>query len=252
MDYDLERMNVLVTGASGGIGSAIVEEVASQGGFPLIHYGANRCAAETLLERIEGRGALVQADLSSREGPRALWESCLQQVSRMHGVVHNAGIRTEISLESEWEDWHAAWSREFQINVQAAADLNRLAIAHFSRHRSGKIISMASRAAQRGYSADALPYGVTKAALVNMTKSIARSFGSRGIVAACIAPGWVRTDMAEDFIAKHGLQAATQEIPLGEIATPEEIAELVAFCLRPSQRSINGATLDINGGSYIR
>lgn len=252
MSACLDGMNVLVTGASGGIGSAIVEEVARQGGFPLIHYGGNRRAAEKLLERIEGRGALVQADLSSPQGPRALWEECLQWVSKLDAVVHNAGIRTEIAIDSDWDEWHAAWSREFQINVQAAADLSRLAIEHFSRHGAGKIISMASRAAQRGYSADALPYGVTKAALINMTKSIARSFGDRGIVAACIAPGWVRTAMAEDFIAKHGLQAATQEIPLGEIASPEEVAELVAFCLRPSQRSINGATLDINGGSYIR
>ncbi|GGY11082.1 epimerase [Litchfieldella qijiaojingensis] len=248
----LDGMNVLVTGASGGIGSAIVEEVASQGGFPLIHYGSNRRAAENLLERIGGRGALVQADLFSKQGPRALWESCLQQVSKMDAVVHNAGIRTEISIESDWDEWHAAWSREFQINVQAAADLSRLAIDHFSRHGGGKIISMASRAAQRGYSAEALPYGVTKAALINMTKSIARSFGNRGIVAACIAPGWVRTEMAEEFIAKHGIQSAVADIPIGDIATPKEVAELVAFCLQPSQRSINGATLDINGGSYIR
>lgn len=252
MSACLDGMNILVTGASGGIGSAIVEEIASQGGFPLIHYGCNRNAADRLFERIEGRGALVQADLSSPQGPTSLWDLCLQRVSKLDAVVHNAGIRTEVAIDSDWDDWHNAWSREFQINVQAAADLSRLAIEHFSRHRSGKIISMASRAAQRGYSAEALPYGVTKAALINLTKSIARSFGSRGIVAACIAPGWVRTDMAEDFIAKHGLQVATQEIPLGEIATPEEIAEFVGFCLRPSQRSINGATLDINGGSYIR
>lgn len=252
MGASLEGINVLVTGASGGIGGAIVEEVVRQGGFPLIHFGGNRDAAEDLLERIGGRGALVQADLSSREGPRALWERCLQQVSRMDAVVHNAGVRTEIAIESDWDEWHAAWGREFQINVQAAADLNRLAITHFSRRGAGKIISMASRAAQRGYSADALPYGVTKAALINMTKSIARSFGAQGIVAACIAPGWVRTEMAEEFIAKHGLEAAVQDIPLGDIATPKEVAELVAFCLQPSQRSINGATLDINGGSYIR
>ncbi|MGR4068461.1 SDR family NAD(P)-dependent oxidoreductase [Billgrantia sp. C5P2] len=252
MGSSLDGMNVLVTGASGGIGSAIVEEIAHQGGFPVIHYGANRRAAEQLLERIEGRGAMVQADLFSREGPRELWESCLQQVSKLYAVVHNAGVRTEVSIDSDWDEWHAAWSREFQINVQAAADLSRLAIEHFSRHGGGKIISMASRAAQRGYSAEALPYGVTKAALVNLTKSIARSFGNRGIVATCIAPGWVRTEMAENYITKHGFEAAVADIPLGDIATPAEVAELVAFCLNPSQRSINGATLDVNGGSYIR
>ena len=252
MQHRLEGLNVLVTGASGGIGSAIVEEIARQGGFPLIHYGANLQAAEQLLARIEGNGALVQADLFAREGPQVLWKNCLAKVPRIDGVVHNAGVRTEVTIDAPWDAWHAAWQREFQINVQAAADLNRLAIAHFSQHRSGKIISMASRAAQRGYSADAMPYGVTKAALINMTKSIARSFAHQGIVAVCIAPGWVRTSMAEDFIYQHGFDAAVQDIPLGDIATPSEVAELVAFCLQPSQRSINGATLDVNGGSYIR
>jgi NAD(P)-dependent dehydrogenase (short-subunit alcohol dehydrogenase family) len=111
---------------------------------------------------------------------------------------------------------------------------------------------MASRAAQRGYAADFMPYGVTKAALVNLTKSIARSFGADGITAVAIAPGWVRTAMAEDFVARFGMQAATGDIPIGAMAEPEEIAELVAFVLRPSQRSLTGATLDANGASYIR
>jgi NAD(P)-dependent dehydrogenase (short-subunit alcohol dehydrogenase family) len=97
-----------------------------------------------------------------------------------------------------------------------------------------------------------LPYGATKAALLNLTKSIARSFGDDGVVAIAIAPGWVSTDMAQQFVATHGKLAAVGDIPIGEMAQPSEIAELVAFALRPSQRSLNGATLDVNGGSYIR
>ncbi|UYG09004.1 SDR family NAD(P)-dependent oxidoreductase [Halomonas sp. M4R1S46] len=252
MVHDLEGMNVLVTGATGSIGTAIVKEVARCGGFPLMHYRHNRQAAGTLLEAVNGHGLLVQADLSAREGPKDLWEACIAKAKRIDAVVHNAGVRMEISLESDWDDWHAAWARELQINIQAVADLNRLAIPHFSEHGSGRIISMASRAGQRGYSAEALPYGVTKAALINLSKSVATSFGHLGIVSACIAPGWVRTEMAEAFIAKHGFQAAVADIPIGDIATPQEVAELVGFCLKPSQRSINGATFDMNGGSYIR
>jgi NAD(P)-dependent dehydrogenase (short-subunit alcohol dehydrogenase family) len=116
----------------------------------------------------------------------------------------------------------------------------------------GTIVNMASRAGQRGYAADAMPYGATKAALINLTKSIARSFGADGIVAVAIAPGWVQTGMAEDFVAQFGKQAAVSDIPIGEMAQPSEVAELVAFALRPTQRSLNGATLDLNGGSYIR
>lgn len=117
---------------------------------------------------------------------------------------------------------------------------------------SGRIINIASRAGQRGYAANALPYGTSKAALINLGKSIAASFGREGITAVNIAPGWVATDMAADFVAKLGKAAAVADIPVGEMAEVTEIAELVAFALRPSQVSLNGATLDVNGGSYIR
>ena len=138
------------------------------------------------------------------------------------------------------------------MNLFAAADLCKEAILHFKANGGGRIINIASRAGQRGYAADAMPYGASKGALVNLTKSIARSFGPDGITAIAIAPGWVRTDMADDFVAKHGKLAAVADIPIGEMAEPEEIGELVAFLLRPSQASLNGATLDVNGGSYIR
>jgi NAD(P)-dependent dehydrogenase (short-subunit alcohol dehydrogenase family) len=176
----------------------------------------------------------------------------LAEAGRIHAVVNNAGIRTEISIEADPLEWRAAWQKEFQVNVFAAADLCKEAIRHFKAEGGGRIVNMASRAGQRGYAADAMPYGATKAALTNLTKSIARSFGPDGVVATTIAPGWVRTDMAEDFVARHGKQAAVADIPTGEMAEPSEIAELVAFVLRPSQASLNGATLDVNGGSYIR
>ncbi|WP_037462592.1 SDR family NAD(P)-dependent oxidoreductase, partial [Sinorhizobium fredii] len=166
--------------------------------------------------------------------------------------VNNAGIRTEISIDAEPNAWREAWQKEFQVNFFAAADLCKEALKHFKAHGGGRIVNMASRAGQRGYAADAMPYGATKAALINLTKSIARSFGADGVVALVIAPGWVKTEMAEDFVEKFGKQAAVADIPIGEMAEVSEIAELVAFALRPSQPSLNGATLDVNGGSYIR
>ncbi|MGQ3213550.1 SDR family NAD(P)-dependent oxidoreductase [Shinella sp.] len=252
MEKPLQGQTVLVTGASGGIGAAIVDRLAAEGARPIIHYGRDRAGAEALLSRIGGNGLLVQADLSATDGPFALWREAFTAAGRIHGLVNNAGIRTEISIDASPEDWKAAWQREFQINFFAAADLCKEAIRHFKASGGGRIVNMASRAGQRGYAADAMPYGATKAALVNLTKSIARSFGGDGVTAVAIAPGWVHTDMAEDFIATHGKQAAVADIPIGEMASPAEVAELVAFVLRPSQASLNGATLDVNGGSYIR
>lgn len=248
----LSGQNVLVTGASGGIGAAIVRQLAAEGARPIIHFGRDRQGAEALLNGIEGNGVIVQANLADPDGAFALWRDALAQVGRIHAIINNAGIRSEISIEAEVEEWRMAWQKEFQVNFFAAADLCKEALVHFKETGGGRIVNIASRAAQRGYTSEAMPYGATKAALTNLTKSIARSFGSSGVVAVTIAPGWVRTDMAEEFVARHGKAAAVSDIPTGEMAEPNEIAELVAFALRPSQTSLNGATLDVNGGSYIR
>ncbi len=248
----LSGTNVLVTGASGEIGTAIVESLAREGAKPIIHFGRKEQQARDLLARIGGEGWIAQADLADPFGPTALWNKAIEAAGRIHALVGNAGIRTEISIDADLDAWQAAWSKEFRVNLFAAADLCRLAITHFRQHGGGKIIHIASRAAQRGYVADAMPYGASKAALINLTKSIARSFGRDGVVAVAIAPGWVHTEMAEEFIRRFGASAAVGEIPIGAMAETTEVAELVTFALRPSQRSLNGATLDVNGGSYLR
>jgi NAD(P)-dependent dehydrogenase (short-subunit alcohol dehydrogenase family) len=139
-----------------------------------------------------------------------------------------------------------------RVNFLAAVDLTRAAIRHFREVGGGRIVNMASRAGQRGYASNAMAYGASKAALINLTKSVAQSHGAEGITAVALAPGWVRTEMAEAYIAQHGEAAALAGIPIGRMAAPEEIGELVAFCFRPSQASLNGAVLDVNGGSYLR
>ncbi len=244
--------NILVTGGSGGIGAAISRRLAAEGAKPIIHFGRDKAGAEVLLAELGGDGWIVQADLSTSSGPFALWREAQAKAGQIHGLVNNAGIRTEISIEAEDEAWIDAWQREFQVNLFSAATLCKEAIRHFRGHGGGRIINLASRAGQRGYVGDAMPYGATKAALINLTKSIAQSFGRDGVIAVAIAPGWVRTAMAEEFIAKKGKAAAVADIPIGEMAAPEEVAELVAFALKPSQASLSGATLDFNGASYLR
>ncbi|MDZ5111302.1 SDR family NAD(P)-dependent oxidoreductase [Pseudomonas putida] len=251
--HPLAGQTVLVTGATGGIGAAVVERLVAEGARVLIHFSRDAVGAQRVLDGVQGQGWIVQGDLSDESGPEQLWQKALELAGgRIHGLVNNAGIRTEVPMSADHTQWRAAWRREFQINFFAAADLCREAVAHFRAQGGGRIINMASRAAQRGYAADALPYGSSKAALINLTKSLARSVADQGIVAVAIAPGWVRTEMAEQFVAQHGEAAAVSDIPIGRMAAPAEIAELVAFVMRPSQASLNGATLDVNGGSYIR
>ncbi len=252
VDKPLLGQTVLVTGASGGIGAAIVERVALEGGWPIIHYCQDERAAKKLLARIDGHGLVLQADLSQADGPFALWAKAVEFAGRVHGLVNNAGIRTEISVESSPEDWKAVWQNEFQVNLFAAADLCKEAIQHFRTEGGGRIVNIASRAGQRGSASESIPYGAANAAMINLTKSIARSFGREGASAVCIAPGLVRTGMVDQFLAEEGGESAIDEIPVGDIAEPNEVAELVAFVLRYGQDSLNGATLDINGGSHIR
>lgn len=248
----LAGRNVLVTGATGAIGQAICVALAAEGARVVIHYGRNRAAAEALLTQIGGAGWIVAGDLADPAGASALWEQAQALAGRLHGLVNNAGIRSEVAVEAPLEQWQAVWQREFRVNFLAAVDLTRAAILHFRSNGGGRIVNMASRAGQRGYASNAMAYGASKAALINLTKSVAQSHGAEGITAVAIAPGWVRTEMAEAFIAQHGAAAALNGIPIGAMAEAAEIGELVAFALRPSQASLNGAVLDVNGGSYLR
>ena len=243
---------ILVTGATGAIGQSICRSLVADGARVVIHYGRNREAAEVLLTSLDGRGSVLSADLSRTEGATELWDAAVAVEGRITGLVNNAGIRSEVGVDAPLADWQAVWEREMRVNFLSAVDLTRAAILHFRARGGGRIVNMASRAGQRGYASNAMAYGASKAALINLTKSVAQSHGAEGIMAVALAPGWVRTEMAEAFIAQHGEAAALAGIPIGRMAAPEEIGELVAFCFRPSQVSLNGAVLDVNGGSYLR
>jgi 3-oxoacyl-[acyl-carrier protein] reductase len=247
----LSGQNILVTGATGAIGQAICRSLVAEGARVVIHYGRNRDAADALLADLGGQGICLAADLSRPEGAAALWAAA-EAFGPLTGLVNNAGIRSEVALDAPLDQWQAVWDREMRVNFFAAVDLSRCAILHFRKNGGGRIVNMASRAGQRGYASNAMAYGASKAALINLTKSIAQSHGSEGITAVALAPGWVRTEMAEAFIAQHGEAAALAGIPIGAMAQPAEIGELVAFTFRPSQASLNGAVLDVNGGSYLR
>jgi len=248
----LSKKTVLVTGATGAIGSAIARALAKDGARVVIHYLHNRTMAEELIAELGNEAFALSADLSNPITPAQLWADAVSICGRLDALINNAGIRTEVRVNDPISDWQEIWTREMQVNFHSAADLIREAILHFRKHGGGRIINMASRAGQRGYSAEALPYGASKAALINLTKSVAQSFGHEGISALAISPGWVRTKMAETYIAQHGEHAVLSGIPIGEMANPEEIGELVSFALRPSQKSLSGAVLDVNGASYLR
>lgn len=244
--------NILVTGATGGIGRAIASALADAGYGLVLHCNRSVDEAKRLLNRTGAPGAIVQADLSRPEGARILWQGALESVGEISGLVNNAGVRSTAEPEGPWQAWHEAWSHDLQVNLQAPVDLIRLCLPHFRSAGYGRIVNISSRAGQRGYADEYMPYGASKAALINVSKSVARNHGHEGVSCVAIAPGFVSTDMAEEFVELNGFEAAVGDIPVRQMVEPNEIAKLVVLCLDAEQISLNGATLDVNGGSYLR
>jgi 3-oxoacyl-[acyl-carrier protein] reductase len=249
---DLRGKVILITGASRGIGAGIARVLGKAGAELILHYGRSRAQAEALAREIGlDRTRLLEADLSREEALLRLWEEALRWRGRIDVLVNNAGVAIAAAPESDLEQWRAAWEETWRINVLAAAHLCREAIAHFRARGGGVIINIASRAAFRGDTPEYLAYAASKGALVALTRSIARGYGSDNITAFVVAPGFVRTDMAEAFIQRYGLDYVTGDIPLGQMAEPEDVGYVVAFLASGLARHATGATIDINGASYV-
>ncbi len=149
--------------------------------------------------------------------------------------------------------WSENWQRTMTINLDSSAQLCRFAINHWLQNKQeGRIINIASRAAYRGDSPDHWHYAASKAGMVAMTKTIARAYAKESIYAFAICPGFTMTGMADDYLESRGGDKLLQDIPLGKVAQPEEIAKIAEFCALQAPPSMTGAVLDANGASYVR
>lgn len=236
-----QKPNILVTGASRGIGKAILETLTERGFNAIGHASKNG-------------GGLIGADLSNRCGVEALWNAAIDYFGgKIDVLINNAGIFEANPLGSDDAEWLAAWQRTMQINLTASAELCRRAVLHWqNRPSGGRIVNIASRAANRGDSPAHWHYAASKGGMVAMTKTIARAYAAQGIYAFAICPGFTMTGMAEDYLESRGGDKLLADIPLGRVATPEEMASIAAFCAIDAPPSMTGAVLDANGASYVR
>jgi 3-oxoacyl-[acyl-carrier protein] reductase len=248
---NLNNKTVLVTGATKGIGAAIVKALHSAGANVIGHYGRDVDAAGLMLEAYPERLTLIQSDLSDKDGADRLWKAALTQTDRIDVLVNNAGIYVASPLDDA-SAWQAGWDKNLQVNLRAPSDLCRQAIQHFEHQGGGIIINMASRSSHRGDGPEHLAYGAAKGGLLALTKGIARGYGATNILAYALAPGWVRTAMAEDFIASVGEEEVTKNLPLKEVTPPEDVANMVAFLATGACRHATGSTIDITGADYVR
>ena len=233
-------MNILVTGASRGIGAATYELLKSRGHNAVGHSTS-------------GTAELIAGDLTDPEAPRRIWSEALDRLGgRIDALVNNAGIYEAVDAAASDEEWQAGWTRTLTINLQAPADLCRLAVAHFREHDGGRIVNVASRAGWRGDSPQHWHYAASKAAIVGMTKTIARAYAAEGVLAFAVAPGFTVSEMTDEYLQGRGGAAIVADIPLGRVATTDEVAEVIRWLATEAPASATGSTIDVNGASYVR
>jgi 3-oxoacyl-[acyl-carrier protein] reductase len=246
----MDAKRVLVTGSSRGIGKAIALRLASEGWNVAVHYSVGAAEAKaTVRELGVAASGLYQTDLADPSCTANLFEMALAD-GPIYALVNNAGIYIPLDYaQSDDSSFEETWSRTFAINLESPARLMRTASRHFAEQGGGKVLNVASRVGFRGEAGAAI-YAASKAALINLTRSLAVEMAKKNVGFFCIAPGWVDTAMVRDGMDDR-LESIVATIPLGRMASPEDCAATAAFLLSDGAAYLSGITVDINGASYL-
>ena len=239
--------NVLVTGASGGIGRAIALELARRGWSVALQYRRNQQAAEELereILRLGGSGKAYQADLTDEAQVEDLFAAAERNLGFLEGLVNNAGsawkgLFTDMTL--------ADWRGVMDADLTSVFLCCRRALPSMIRQKRGSIVNVSSMWGQVGASCEAA-YSAAKAGVIGLTKALAKEEGPSGVRVNCLAPGVIDTPMNGD-LSQEDLEALREETPLERIGTPEETAKAAAFLLE--QEFLTGQVLGLNGGLVI-
>lgn len=238
---------VLITGSSRGIGKEIARELAAQGWQVAIH-GAVESDALVETQR-ELRSQAYAWDLSVPDRAPDFLNRVLAD-GPLDALVNNAGIYMPLDFATAGDAaFIANWHRTFAVNFETPVALMRAAVKHFQSRGAGKILNVASRVGFRGEPGAAL-YAASKAALINITRSLSVELAPLNIGVFGIAPGWVDTAMAREGMTER-LEDILKTIPLGRMASPEDCAAAAAFLLSEKAAYLSGEVIDINGASYF-
>jgi len=251
MQISLKNKNIIVTGASRGIGQGIAEQLIASGARVALQYNQNKNRAIKVQHALGPSASLYQCDFSDGLSVSSFFSKVEKDFKKIDVIVNNAGVAIKSDPEKNDVDWIDDWLRTMDINLNATALLCKKAVEHFKRNDGGIIINIASRAAFRGDTKDYMAYAASKAGVVGLTRSIARAYGKDGVKAFIVAPGFVRTDMAQDFIDEYGEEYATKDLALNTMPEPADIARFVTFLASGMADHATGGTFDINSGSYV-
>ncbi|MBF0308564.1 MAG: 3-oxoacyl-[acyl-carrier-protein] reductase [Magnetococcales bacterium] len=238
----------MVTGSTSGIGRVIALELARLGAVPVVVSIEGAKIPETLeeLRAVAPAAEGFEADVSSQASVEAAMDQTLAKFGRLDILVNNAGI-TRDNLVMRMKD--AEWDQVLAINLTSVFYMTRLALKPMLKARYGRIVNIASVVGLTGNPGQA-NYSASKAGVMGLTKSTAREVASRGITANCVAPGFIATAMTHRLNPK-AQEAILSQIPMGEMGSPQDVANAVAFLASEEARYITGETLNVNGGMYM-
>lgn len=245
----MNKRTALVTGASRGIGRAIATLFAESGYNVLINYNNSEQEAINLYNELIEKGYSVctyKADISKKEEVNSMVNYCIGKFERLDVLVNNAGIsRTNLFTDITYEEWHEV----MDINLNGVFYTTKKALQYMLPEMSGKIINISSIWGMVGGSYE-VHYSASKAAVIGMTKALAKELGPSNIQVNCIAPGVIKTDMLND-ISDETLEMLREETPLMKLGTVEDIANCALFLADEKSNFITGQVISPNGGFVI-
>ncbi|MBA4140863.1 MAG: SDR family oxidoreductase [Segetibacter sp.] len=251
---DFTGKNVLITGGSRGIGRSCAKLFSDLNANVIITYKSGFAEAEQTLNLLNSNQyhSLYQLDIARPEDVKQLFQQVMEKYERVDVLVNNAGVFIEHKIaEVSFEEWQQAWNETIATNLTGVSNLCYFAGKQMIKQNGGKIINISSRGAFRG-EPDHPAYGASKAGLNAMSQSLAVALGKYNITVGVIAPGFVETDMAASYLNSEAGEIIKKQSPLNRVATPEEVAKLVAVFASDGLEFMTGGIIDLNGASYLR